>query len=84
VKTKRYTQKQIIAVLREVEAGTKVADLCPKYGKSDASYYNWKARMIRILITALMEDFARNSKHAMPIRSTTNQVLCPIIPGDSH
>jgi len=32
----RYTEKQIIAVLREGEVGVKVADLCRKYGMSDA------------------------------------------------
>jgi len=31
-------------VLKEGEAGAKVADLCCKYGMSDASYYNWKAK----------------------------------------
>jgi putative transposase len=37
VKAKRYTEEQIIAVLKEGEAGAKVADLCRKYGMSDAS-----------------------------------------------
>jgi putative transposase len=41
---KRYTEEQIIQVLREGEAGAKVADLCRKYGMSEATYYNWKAR----------------------------------------
>jgi len=44
LKARRYTEEQIIAVLKEGEAGAKVADLCRKYGMSDASYYNWKAR----------------------------------------
>jgi len=34
---KRYTEEQIIGVLQEGEAGTKVADLCRKYGISDAT-----------------------------------------------
>ena len=41
---KKYTEEQIIAVLREGEAGAKVTDLCRKYGMSDTTYYNWKAR----------------------------------------
>lgn len=44
MKAKRYIEEQIIAVLREGEAGAKVADLCRKYGMSEASYYNWKAK----------------------------------------
>jgi putative transposase len=39
MKAKQYTEEQIIAVLREAEAGAKVADLCRKYGMSDATYY---------------------------------------------
>lgn len=41
---KRFTEEQIIGILKEVEAGTKVADLCRKHGISDATYYNWKAK----------------------------------------
>jgi putative transposase len=44
MKAKKYTEEQIIAVLKEGAAGAKVADLCRKYGMSDASYYNWKAK----------------------------------------
>jgi putative transposase len=44
VKARKYTEEQIISVLKEGEAGAKVADLCRKYGMSDASYYNWKAK----------------------------------------
>ena len=38
------TEEQIIGVLKEAEAGTKIADLCRKHGISDATYYNWKAK----------------------------------------
>ncbi len=44
MKAKKYTEEQIISVLKEGAAGAKVADLCRKYGMSDASYYNWKAK----------------------------------------
>ena len=44
MKAKRCTEEQIIAVFKEREADAKVADLCRKYGVSDASYYNWKAK----------------------------------------
>ena len=40
----RFTEEQIIGVLKEAEAGAKIADLCRKYGISDATYYNWKAK----------------------------------------
>jgi putative transposase len=44
LKARQYTEEQIIAVLKEGEAGAKVSDLCRKYGMSDATYYNWKAK----------------------------------------
>ena len=44
MKRKRFTEEQIIAVLREQEAGAKVADLCRKHGISDATFYKWKAK----------------------------------------
>ena len=40
----RFTEEQIISILKEHEAGVPVADLCRKLGVSDASIYKWKAR----------------------------------------
>jgi len=50
---KRYTEEQIIAVIREGEAGARVADLCRKYGMSDATYYNWKAKYAGLTVSEL-------------------------------
>ena len=44
MKKKRFSEEQIIAVLKEAEAGAKVAELCRKHGISDATFYNWKAK----------------------------------------
>ena len=44
MKRKRFTEDQIIAVLREHEAGAKAADLARKYGVSEARLYSWKAK----------------------------------------
>jgi putative transposase len=44
MKRKKRTEEQIIATLKEHEAGMKTADLYRKYGISEASFYNWKAK----------------------------------------
>ena len=44
MKRSRFSEEQIIAILKEHEAGLPVAELCRKHGVSDASIYKWKAR----------------------------------------
>ena len=44
MKRNRFTEEQIIAVLKEHEAGAKTADLARKHGISEATFYNWKAK----------------------------------------
>lgn len=40
----RFTEEQIIGILREAEAGANVSELCRKHGLSKESYYRWKAK----------------------------------------
>lgn len=44
MKRARFTEEQIIAVLKEGEAGAKTADLARKHGVSEATLYNWRAK----------------------------------------
>ena len=44
MKKNRYTEEQIIGILKQHEAGVKTADLCREHGISEATFYNWKAK----------------------------------------
>jgi len=44
MKKSKFSESQIVAILREGEAGLPVAQLMRKYGISQATYYNWKAK----------------------------------------
>lgn len=44
MKKSRYTETQIVKILKEVESGRLVKEVCREYGVSDATYYNWKAK----------------------------------------
>ena len=44
MKRSRFTEEQIIGILKEQEAGAKTADVCRRHGVSEATFYKWKAK----------------------------------------
>ena len=40
----RFKETEIVRVLKEVEGGRQVKEVCREYGISDATYYNWKTK----------------------------------------
>ncbi len=44
MKQNRFTESQIVSILKQQEAGSKVMDICREHGISDATFYNWKAK----------------------------------------
>lgn len=80
MKARQYTEEQIIAVLKEGEAGAKVADLCRKYGMSDASYYNWKSKYAGLTVSELkrlkaLEEENRRLKQIVAEQALDNRAL---------
>ncbi len=65
MKRNRFTESQIVAVLKEGEAGMPVAELCRKHGVSNATYYQWKSKYAGVQVselTRLRELEAENAK----------------------
>ena len=65
MRSKRFSEERIIALLRESEAGAKTKDLCRRHGISEATFYNWKAKYAGMTVSEarrLRELEAENSK----------------------
>ena len=75
MKKKRFSEEQIIAVLKEAEAGAKVLDLCRKHGISDATFYNWKAKYAGMTVADVRRLRELEGENAKLKRIVADQVL---------
>jgi putative transposase len=80
----RYTEEQIVNILKEVEAGVAIGELCRKYGISDATYYNWKAKYAGMTASDVkrlrhLEEENRRLKHLVADLTLDNQALKEVI-----
>lgn len=65
MKTSKFTDSQIIAILKQAESGTPVAALCREHGMSNATFYKWRAKyggMDTSLIARLKELETENTR----------------------
>ncbi len=67
MKRSRFSEEQIIGILKEHEAGVSVADLCRKHGVSDASIYKWKAKFGGMEVSEAKRLRALEDEHPAPI-----------------
>jgi putative transposase len=80
----KYTEEQIVGILKEVEAGITVSEICRKYGISDATYYNWKAKYGGMTASDIkklrhLEDENRRLKHLVADLTLDNHALKAVI-----
>ena len=80
MKTIRYTEAQILSILRQAEGGMPVAELCREHGMSNASFYKWRAKyggMDASLISQMkaVEDENRRLKKMFAEFSLQNELL---------
>ena len=80
----RFTEEQIIGVLKEAEAGMKTAEVCRKHGSSDATYYKWKAKYGGLEVSEArrlkqLEDENRRLKQIVADLTLDNQALKTVL-----
>ena len=84
MKPGKYSEEQIVRILKEADAGVKVSDLCRKYGFSDATYYNWKAKYGGMGVSEIkrlkqLEDENRRLKQIVADLTLDNQALKAVV-----
>jgi putative transposase len=84
MKKSRYTETQIVGILKAVESGRLVKDVCREYGISDATYYNWKAKYGGMEASDIkkmkdLEDENRRLKQMFAELSLEHKILKDII-----
>jgi len=85
MKKTRFTEEQIIGVLKEAETGVKVQELCRQHGISDVTFYNWRSKYGGLEVSEArrlktLEEENRRLKHivaeqALDIRALKDVVL---------
>jgi putative transposase len=84
MKRKRFTEEQIIAALKEVEAGLAVQEVTRKHGVSEQTYYRWKAKFGGMQVSdakklRALEDENRRLKHLVADLTLDNQALKAVV-----
>jgi putative transposase len=84
MKRKRFTEEQIIGMLKEVDAGLPVKELVRKHGISEQTYYRWKSKFGGMEVNEAkrlrgLEDENRRLKHLVADLTLDNQALKAVV-----
>lgn len=79
MKRSRFTEEQIIGILREQEAGVPVADLCRKHGLSSPTFYKWKAKYGGLDVSEARRLKALEDENAKLKRLLANTILDNVV-----
>jgi putative transposase len=64
MKKSRFTETQIVSILKEADTGVKVADLCRQHGISQPTYYNWKSKYGGLSVSELKRIKELEAEHS--------------------
>ncbi len=84
MKRSKYTDEQILSIVKEGEAGRKVADLCRTHGITDQTYYRWKAKYAGMELSEMqrlkqVEDENRRLKQIVAEQTLDIQALKAVV-----
>jgi putative transposase len=84
MKLKRFTEEQIIGILKQAQAGMKIVDLCRTHGISDATFYNWRTKYGGMEVSDAkrlkqLEDENRKLKHMLADTLLENKAIKDVL-----
>lgn len=84
MKGKRFSEEQIIGVLKEAEAGVKTADLCRRHGITEQTFYRWKSKYAGVEVNEMrrlrqLEDENGKLKHLVAELTLDNRALKEVL-----
>ena len=75
MKRKRYSSEQIVSILKEVEGGLSIVDVCRKYGMSQGTYFRWKSKYSGLEVSDVQKMRELSEENGRLKRIVADQVL---------